>query len=103
MAEGHCDGVGACRSTRFTHLICVSGPASVTSGILIASPVPDRRDQRGIAVDVDSVRGRPAPGETHGIYSLHLPPIRAERERCSLGVFDSQYRRDGALSGVEAL
>src|SRR5205814_9320768 len=60
----------------------VASPAGVAGGINIGTIVRRCDNQHAIAVDVDIGRGRPAPGETHRIYSTHL-------ERGDL----DQYRR----------
>src|SRR5438876_10385809 len=74
LPEPHGHLVGAGRGARFTHLIGVPGPTSVTGGINIGARVRYRRDHNSIAVDIDIVRGRPGPAETHRIYSPHLAP-----------------------------
>ena len=60
----------------------------MTGGIDIATIVHRCRDHSGIAsvqalnasIDVDLVRSRPAPGETHRIYSVDLAPLGPERD-----------------------
>ena len=79
--EGHCRNIGAGRSAGFTHPILVPGLAGVAGGIIIVSMVRRRRDQHAVAVDVDIGRGRPAPGKTHRIYSIHPALCGAECER----------------------
>src|SRR5439155_21231144 len=71
-------GMGA----SFTHPIPVSSLASVAGGINIHSGIVRLcRNQHVIAVDVDVGRGRPAPSETHRIYSSHLFLLGPELER----------------------
>src|SRR4029453_6512911 len=62
----------------------------MTGGIDIATIVRRCRDHSRIAsvqllnasIDVDLARTRPAPGETHRIYSVDLAPLGPERDLC---------------------
>src|SRR6266702_1585668 len=81
LPEPHRRIVGAGHGASFTHLIRVPGPAGVSGGISITARVGYCRDHNPIAIHVDVGRGRSAPGEMHGIYSSHLVPRGAERDR----------------------
>src|SRR5437667_12564192 len=72
--EPHSRIIRAGRSASFAHPIRVASPAGVAGGIDIGTVVRRCHDQHAIAVDVDVARGRPAPGETHRIYSPTLRP-----------------------------
>src|SRR6266542_534292 len=81
LPEPHCHLVGAGEGANCTYLIRVPSPPGVAGGISIRGGVWYGRDPIFIAVDVDVGRGRPAPGETYCIYSSHLAPGGAERDR----------------------
>src|SRR5262245_11876504 len=72
--------IRAGRGASFTHPILVASPASVAGGISVGTTVRRGHDQHAIAVNVDVGRGRPAPCETHRIYSSHLGLRSTQRD-----------------------
>src|SRR5262245_47011494 len=90
--ERHSRSFGAGLGSSFTHLIPEASLSSVTGGIDIATIVRRCRYHSRIAsvqllnasIDVHLTGSRPAPGETHRIYSVDLAPLGTERDlwRC---------------------
>ena len=97
MREAHRHIVRASRGASFAHVVDVLSPAGVAGGISIGARVRYGRNQRAVAVNVDVGRGRPAPGETHRIYSPNLALCGAERDRsrcrCRRGCRSRRCRR----------
>src|SRR5439155_20733246 len=73
--------VGAVLRSRFAHLICERGLALLARVIGVAAwHIGYCRNDYAVAVNVDTGRSRPAPGEIYCVESMHLPPRSRERD-----------------------
>src|SRR5262249_36623303 len=81
LLERHFRVIRTGRGASFTHPIHVASSAGVAGRISITTIVRRSHDRPAIAVKVDFGRGRPAPGETHRIYSPYLAAGGTERDR----------------------
>jgi len=80
VRETYCYIVGAGLGASRTDVIRVASPAGVAGAVGISARVGHCCDEYAVPVHVDVGRGRPAPGETHSIYSSHFMPRGAERD-----------------------
>jgi hypothetical protein len=62
------------------------GRMATTAGVIsVEAGVRNGDDQHAVAVNVDGVRSRPAPGEIHPMLSLHFVATRTERNLARRG------------------
>jgi hypothetical protein len=71
-------GLGTC----FADSVGVAAMTTVTDGIGVGPVISGADEQRVIAVNIDGIRSRPAPGEVHSVSSLHLAANCSETD-CS--------------------
>ena len=72
-AKAHYHFVGTVLCECFTYLVPIAGVASLhTDRVSVGVCVRHGRDHNAIAVNVDTRRGRPVPGEVNRVHALHL-------------------------------
>jgi hypothetical protein len=86
-------GLAAC----VTYLVREAAMAVATDGIGVETVIQGGGDTRVVAVNIDHVRSRAAPGEVHRLLPPHLVATRSERDlaRCGCRRRRWSHSRDG--------
>ena len=105
MSKYHNNLIRTVTRAGFAYPVRVSRMATTAGVICVEAGVRNGDDQHAVAVNVDGVRSRPAPGEVHPMLSLHFVATRTERDlarrgcRCSRGSHSRGGRCDRSRSG----
>jgi hypothetical protein len=66
--------------TCVAHLICEAARATAADTIGVETIIPRSDDQRAVAINIDTIRSRAAPGQIRSASSVYQVAVRTERD-----------------------
>ena len=85
ISKCHSNLIRTVTRTGFAYPVRVSRMATTGEMISVEAGVRNGDDQHAVAVNVDGVRSRPAPGEVHPLLSVHFVATRTEHDLARRG------------------